>query len=291
MKINASFSEFSWLTSNWPTLWLSLKWLLNSMSNPRFLAWLMAFYINNWGWRATFKGSSLVQKTETSHLSFVSLGIIVAHSVYYFFTGLTQCFKRIVVPSCRLTNGAQGLTVWRLHCFATEVRTNGCMMGNTGGLLSIQASPPELPLFLSHTWAANPQEAVLLRRQRSGTLLSDALSHAGVCCGWCWKPDPFSFKNTVLPALPPWLEAVQSWEAYWLWGQEFSVFVVLLYTQKHARVMFCVRGMRRGVVELMWRLLITYISLCKAEHWSESLASYFLRARQRVPSFTVTPNL
>lgn len=73
--------------------------------------------------------------------------------------------------------------------------------GKHGGLLLIYASPTELPLCHTHTSAADPQEAFLLRRQRSGTLLSEALSHAGVCCVWSWKPDPFSFKNTVPP--PP----------------------------------------------------------------------------------------
>lgn len=55
--------------------------------------------------------------------------------------------------------------------------------------------------------AADPQEA-FLRRWRSGTLLSEALSHAGVCWSWSWKPDPFlghinTVRATSLLLLPP----------------------------------------------------------------------------------------
>lgn len=51
----------------------------------------------------------------------------------------------------------------------------------------------------TNTSAADPQEALLLRRQRTGTLLSEALSHAGVCRGWIWKPDPLLFTNQHHP--------------------------------------------------------------------------------------------
>lgn len=94
-----------------------------------------------------------------------------------------------------------GFTAWRSQGIVMKERTSGFMMGNTGGIVNLCISYWATTVSRTHTSAADPQEAFLLRQQRSGTLLSEALSHAGVCCGWSWKPDPFSFKNTVTP--PP----------------------------------------------------------------------------------------
>lgn len=64
----------------------------------------------------------------------------------------------------------------------------------------------------THTSAADPQEAFLLRLQKSGTLLSEALSHAGVCCGWSWKPDPFLVHTNMERATPSFPRPPRQWD-------------------------------------------------------------------------------
>lgn len=76
----------------------------------------------------------------------------------------------------------------------TKLRSSGCMTGDVGGgginlcgstlaaILTLSLNP-SLPPFLSNThtiyWKHVCQDG-----SRAGTLLSDALSHAAVCCGW-----------------------------------------------------------------------------------------------------------
>lgn len=99
-------------------------------------------------------------------------------------------------------SGAQGLTAWGFERFMLNERTKVCMMGNTGSRYNSMSLLAGCHCVArTHTLVADSQEPFLLRRHRSGILLSVAPSCAGVCYGWSWKPDPFLFTNR--PPAPP----------------------------------------------------------------------------------------